>query len=498
MLFYIASKEEKAKFFVEETAFSGVRKIASKVSEDLSIVTRKVYNVEIGLPGDEETSNVIIAATLGKSAYLEKLEKEKRIDISKMQGKREVYQFCILEPVNGEKHRTLLIAGSDKRGTIYGLFHLSELAGVSPWIWFADAVAKAIKDCIDKEKELQKEYHAIAGGKWDGMMLSEHVGFVHWNDEECQYPLQCYIEPANKPRMIVSKADDEIYTMGGDWTRKTLYAEDFLDPGCEKIFFDIANGGKVPFTYDVTCDADWISLSQREGEVVLVDKLQVSLDKESLQKYQGRQCAHICIQTDFSKVNIEIAAQVFTAEERRIEHYVPLTDKKGLTIEADEFESDVKTEKGSFKVLCPYGKFHAGVKAFPVTEDYMTEGPFLTYQMYLPEDGIYELTFLTAPLNPVTVENHLRMGIQWNEEEIQYVETVSRSYRGGNSTCKECAQEVLDNVHKLVMEKHGEKGRNTVTVFACDPFVLERILVKKAGNPWEEGYLGVLPELFEK
>ncbi len=33
-----------------------------------------------------------------------------------------------------------MIAGSDKRGTIYGLFHLSELLGVSPWVYFADVL----------------------------------------------------------------------------------------------------------------------------------------------------------------------------------------------------------------------------------------------------------------------------------------------------------------------------------------------------------------------
>jgi hypothetical protein len=37
----------------------------------------------------------------------------------------------------------LVIAGSDKRGTIYGIYDLSEQMGVSPWYWWADVpVAK--------------------------------------------------------------------------------------------------------------------------------------------------------------------------------------------------------------------------------------------------------------------------------------------------------------------------------------------------------------------
>lgn len=38
--------------------------------------------------------------------------------------------------------RALVIAGSDKRGTIFGLYDVSEQIGVSPWLWFADVPAK--------------------------------------------------------------------------------------------------------------------------------------------------------------------------------------------------------------------------------------------------------------------------------------------------------------------------------------------------------------------
>ena len=40
--------------------------------------------------------------------------------------------------VRGEKGQ-ILILGSDKRGTIYGIYELSRQLGVSPWYWMADA-----------------------------------------------------------------------------------------------------------------------------------------------------------------------------------------------------------------------------------------------------------------------------------------------------------------------------------------------------------------------
>lgn len=82
----------------------------------------------------------IIAGTIGHNTTLDTLAEEGRLNLSRVRGKREVYHFGIIERKETEAHRTLVIAGSDKRGTIYGLFHLSELLGVSPWVYFADVL----------------------------------------------------------------------------------------------------------------------------------------------------------------------------------------------------------------------------------------------------------------------------------------------------------------------------------------------------------------------
>ena len=362
----------------------------------------------------------------------------------------------------------------------------------------ANEYAAAVLKCIEREKELQQIYHSIADSKWDGMMMSEHVGFVHWNDEECTYPLQCYVTPANKPRMIVAPACGEEYTMGGDWTRKTIYLEDFLNPKCTEISLDIANGGRVPFTYTAECDADWVVLSQTKGEVLVTDKLLLTIDRKNLSGISGIQTAHLCIKTDFAKVNVEISGCDYKEEVLQDKHYVPLTEKIGLAIEADEYADSTSTDKGSFQVITSYGKYHAGVKAYPVTQDYTQGAPSLTYTMTLPQDGEYEIILQTAPLSPISIDNHLRIGVQWNQEQTEYPETIGKEYRGGTPSCKEWAQGVLDQIHNLTMVKTGKKGSNTLTIYACEPFVLERILVKKAGTPWKKGYLGIIPDIFEQ
>ena len=108
---------------------------------------------------------------------------------------------------------------------------------------------------------------------------------------------------------------------------------------------------------------------------------------------------------------------------------MPLTESVGLAIEADEYESSKAAREGEFQVLTPYGKYHAGVKAYPVTAKYTQNAPSVTYKMTLPQDGEYEIILQTAPLSPVTIENHLRIGVQWNEEPVEYPETIGKIIR---------------------------------------------------------------------
>jgi hypothetical protein len=81
---------------------------------------------------------VVIAGTIGKSPMIEELISEGRINVSDISGKWECFVIQVVNhPVAGID-RALVIAGSDKRGTIYGIYEVSAQIGVSPWYWWAD------------------------------------------------------------------------------------------------------------------------------------------------------------------------------------------------------------------------------------------------------------------------------------------------------------------------------------------------------------------------
>ncbi|WOO38254.1 glycosyl hydrolase 115 family protein [Anaerocolumna sp. AGMB13020] len=156
-------------FYEEEEAFAGVRRIAVKVREDIQMITgtmpgciRKEELIDHG-----QDIDAVIYGTFDKSPVLEQLSREGRINLREIQGKREVFKFQLIEkPVTGIG-KAILIAGSDKRGTIYGLFHLSELLGVSPLVnWSGVCPAKKPEmilydSCQMVSKEPSVKYRGI-------------------------------------------------------------------------------------------------------------------------------------------------------------------------------------------------------------------------------------------------------------------------------------------------------------------------------------------------
>ena len=98
--------------------WKGVRIAVENLKKDLEKVTgRQDFPIVIG--------------TLGKSDAIDRLAKKKMIDGGLLKGKKEMF---IITMTKGQ----LVIAGSDKRGTIYGVYELAQQLGVSPWYDWAD------------------------------------------------------------------------------------------------------------------------------------------------------------------------------------------------------------------------------------------------------------------------------------------------------------------------------------------------------------------------
>jgi hypothetical protein len=135
----LARNGQAAKLFVDASDYPGVVRAAGDLQADIARVsaTRPALNTN----GKPAGADVVIIGTVGKSALIDQLVAEGKLDVSAIKGKWEGWQVQTLrKPLPGVE-RALVIAGSDKRGTIYGIYEMSEQIGVSPWNWWADVPA---------------------------------------------------------------------------------------------------------------------------------------------------------------------------------------------------------------------------------------------------------------------------------------------------------------------------------------------------------------------
>lgn len=117
---------------------AGVRRVADHLRDDFE----RVCGRRPDLYGDRAVAGplplALIVGTLGQSPLIDQLVTSGKLDTSSLSGRREKFiRLGVPAPLPGVA-RALVIVGSDKRGTIYGMYELSRELGVSPWYWWAD------------------------------------------------------------------------------------------------------------------------------------------------------------------------------------------------------------------------------------------------------------------------------------------------------------------------------------------------------------------------
>lgn len=143
------SKNKGLYFVIPEECGTGVKKVAGKVAKDIEGTLSFCPEIcETAVPAKQ----AVIAVTAGSGKLAETLC-SKISKLGQVEGKRESYAFIVAEnPVEGIES-ALVIYGSDKLGTIYGLFHLSELLGVTAMVDWGDCQYVKQDSFILKEED---------------------------------------------------------------------------------------------------------------------------------------------------------------------------------------------------------------------------------------------------------------------------------------------------------------------------------------------------------
>ncbi|MCD8347873.1 MAG: glycosyl hydrolase 115 family protein [Lachnospiraceae bacterium] len=149
---------------LDPAAAQGIRRIGAKVALDVEAVTGA--KSQIILP-DIQLPQAIVVAELGHDALADTLV-ERIPELGALKGRWESYGFYLVEHPLPEIEQGLVIVGSDRIGTIYGMFHLSELLGVTAWGFWGDIRPPKLGSVLltDLESTLSEQEMRSDGAAW--------------------------------------------------------------------------------------------------------------------------------------------------------------------------------------------------------------------------------------------------------------------------------------------------------------------------------------------
>lgn len=388
----------------------------------------------------------------------------------------------------------------------FGTMNLVKMQILAGWNhYYANLGAVCVNDyvdeverCMEQDRKAVEMYHQMDQGRWYGMGMSQHIGFTHWNEDECRNPVVMRVIPLKKRSILVAADGTAQHAEGSPWLDNTMKLKDFLNPDCTRASVTLYSRSDLKAEYKVLKKPGWLSVEPMEGWLDGVSqkkvRLNLTLIKQRLPE-TNQDTIQDSLEIATPEGKCEITVPVYTGN---------LQDKKNvfvdtmgyLSIEAAHYVNSVpgnyKDRQVKFENLQGYGKTNSAMKAFP--SDACTvpgqDAPYLEYQFVLEESGTYEAEFYMQPSNPVTRENQLLYAVRINEEMTETVNAVEKDYQVGDQAEK-WAEGVLSQIRRQTVSIKCRAGFNTLRVYHVTPgFVLEKIVIYPMGEKPEESYLG--------
>jgi len=134
--FCLAADGKSVPLIIDPAEAKVVGIAASALAEDVNLVCS--IRPQVLSSSKAPKGNFILIGTLGVNRLLNSLVKENKLSANDISGKWEAFKIQLVELSGGQK--ALVIAGNNRRGTAFGVFELSRMLGVSPWVWWADVI----------------------------------------------------------------------------------------------------------------------------------------------------------------------------------------------------------------------------------------------------------------------------------------------------------------------------------------------------------------------
>lgn len=166
--FVLANESFATPVIISNNDFEGVKMVAEWFARDIERVCGT--KPEIYGPDFREQTQIVLVGTIGNSEMLDELIANGLLDVAEIQNQWERSLTEVVENPFPGVEKALVLAGSDKRGTIYAMLNLSREIGVSPWYYWADVpIKKQETISVNPERKVTKS----PAVKYRGIFLND-------------------------------------------------------------------------------------------------------------------------------------------------------------------------------------------------------------------------------------------------------------------------------------------------------------------------------------
>ncbi len=174
--FPLVSGRSVADVWVDPSDSKTVILVAGLFADDVARVTGRRPRVRMDSP--TKAKMCVIAGTIDNNRAIRDLIKRKKIDVSTVEKQ---WESCLIQVVNHPLpgiDKALVVVGSDRRGTAYGLLEISKQMGVSPWYYFADVAPKKRDNIIIRAGRFIQKSPSV---KYRGIFINDEMwGLRPW------------------------------------------------------------------------------------------------------------------------------------------------------------------------------------------------------------------------------------------------------------------------------------------------------------------------------
>lgn len=370
----------------------------------------------------------------------------------------------------------------------------------------ANDYAKRVQELFEKDKQLSDYYNGpMADGKWKNMMSDVHIGYTKWSmPEKNLLPELKNVTPLPYPAIgvAIEGSEDAWPDSNKETAPMRLPVFDVLDK--QNYYIDIFNRGTGSFQFNAKSNKAWVKLSKTTGAVEKENRIQVSIDWESVP--EGHSEATVEIKHKDTIVQVLVEAVKTSLPETNETYFGSLTGGE-FSIPANEYHTHVVGKYAKWIDLPGLGREESCMGIYPVTAPSAEsfDAPRLEYEIFLPKAGKVTVCLGILPTQDIYPERGLRIAMALDDDTPQVIDArkglvdtfgeytpanlsksevlkpLPRQNRGIklNGVGQHLRNEVFDNIRWLDVELDvKEPGMHTLKVSMVDPeIVLERIIV---------------------